>query len=266
MAHVKRGVTAHARHKKILALAKGYRGRANTSLPHRRREGREGAALRLSRPAQQEAQFPRPVDPAHQRRRARARADLLPVHPRPEARRHRARPQGAGRSRHARARGLQGDRGAGAGGAGPRPSRPSAQAAQSLKLGSAPSARVRDLVPRWRVSDHIRDELFEAHQGGGVASTALEQIAACGSLGRNGQLTGLMKGLGALKPEERKARGADLNALKDEIEAALARGAEASILRRARNPARRRDARRDPAGRCRSGGPHPSRSARPSTN
>ena len=27
MARVKRGVTAHARHKKVLALAKGYRGR-----------------------------------------------------------------------------------------------------------------------------------------------------------------------------------------------------------------------------------------------
>src|SRR5665213_882396 len=31
MAHVKRGVTAHARHKKVLDLAKGYRGRANSS-------------------------------------------------------------------------------------------------------------------------------------------------------------------------------------------------------------------------------------------
>jgi large subunit ribosomal protein L20 len=30
MAHVKRGVTTHARHKKILKLAKGYRGRAST--------------------------------------------------------------------------------------------------------------------------------------------------------------------------------------------------------------------------------------------
>ncbi len=28
MAHVKRGVTSHARHKKILKMAKGYRGRA----------------------------------------------------------------------------------------------------------------------------------------------------------------------------------------------------------------------------------------------
>jgi len=31
MARVKRGVIAHARHKKILNLAKGYRGRANAS-------------------------------------------------------------------------------------------------------------------------------------------------------------------------------------------------------------------------------------------
>lgn len=31
MARVKRGVTAHARHKKVLGLAKGYRGRAKSS-------------------------------------------------------------------------------------------------------------------------------------------------------------------------------------------------------------------------------------------
>jgi large subunit ribosomal protein L20 len=31
MARVKRGVTAHARHKKVLDLAKGYRGRGNTN-------------------------------------------------------------------------------------------------------------------------------------------------------------------------------------------------------------------------------------------
>src|ERR1700719_4954923 len=30
MARVKRGVTAHARHKKVLELAKGYRGRGST--------------------------------------------------------------------------------------------------------------------------------------------------------------------------------------------------------------------------------------------
>src|SRR4030088_2709085 len=31
MARVKRGVTTHARHKKVLELAKGYRGRSNSS-------------------------------------------------------------------------------------------------------------------------------------------------------------------------------------------------------------------------------------------
>lgn len=31
MARVKRGVTAHARHKKVLAKARGYRGRSNSS-------------------------------------------------------------------------------------------------------------------------------------------------------------------------------------------------------------------------------------------
>lgn len=31
MARVKRGVTSHARHKKVLDLAKGYRGRGNSS-------------------------------------------------------------------------------------------------------------------------------------------------------------------------------------------------------------------------------------------
>jgi large subunit ribosomal protein L20 len=31
MARVKRGVTAHARHKKVLSLAKGYRGRNSTA-------------------------------------------------------------------------------------------------------------------------------------------------------------------------------------------------------------------------------------------
>ncbi len=68
--------------------------------------------------------------------------------------------------------------------------------------------------------DHIRDELLKLIKAA-ASLDALEQIRV-GALGRNGRLTGLLKGLGALKPEERKARGADLNALKDEIEAALA--------------------------------------------
>jgi phenylalanyl-tRNA synthetase alpha chain len=61
----------------------------------------------------------------------------------------------------------------------------------------------------------------------------LAEIAAAGSpealegvrvqlLGRNGALTAAMRGLGALPPEERRAAGARLNALRDEIAAALA--------------------------------------------
>lgn len=40
-------------------------------------------------------------------------------------------------------------------------------------------------------------------------------------LGKNGLLTGQMKGLGALSPEERKERGRDLNMLKGQLETAL---------------------------------------------
>jgi phenylalanyl-tRNA synthetase alpha chain len=64
---------------------------------------------------------------------------------------------------------------------------------------------------------------------------ALEQIRVA-ALGRNGQVTGLLKGLGSLAPEERKARGAAVNKLKDEIEGALgeakARLDQASLDRR----------------------------------
>src|SRR4051812_47320127 len=50
-------------------------------------------------------------------------------------------------------------------------------------------------------------------------------------LGRNGEITGLMRGLGALPPEQRRDAGARLNALKDEIAAALAEAGDR--LRRA---------------------------------
>jgi len=59
---------------------------------------------------------------------------------------------------------------------------------------------------------------------------ALEQIRVA-ALGRNGQVTGLLKGLGALPPEERKARGAAVNTLKESLDAAL--GAARQRLERA---------------------------------
>ena len=59
---------------------------------------------------------------------------------------------------------------------------------------------------------------------------ALEQIRVA-ALGRNGEVTGLLKGLGALPPEERKARGAAVNTLKESLETAL--GAARQRLERA---------------------------------
>src|SRR3984885_9360330 len=81
--------------------------------------------------------------------------------------------------------------------------------------------------------DHIRDELLKLIKAA-ASLDALEQVRV-GALGRNGRLTGLLKGLGALKPEERKRRGADLNTLKGEVEAALT-AAQASPAGAPRQP------------------------------
>src|ERR1700733_7586648 len=81
--------------------------------------------------------------------------------------------------------------------------------------------------------DHIRDELLKLIKAA-ASLDALEQVRV-GALGRNGRLTGLLKGLGALKPEERKRRGADLNPPKGEGEAAWT-GAQASPAGAPRQP------------------------------
>ena len=67
MPRVKRGVTARARHKKVLDQAKGFRGRRKNVFKHRQGGGDEGGAIRLPRPPQQEARVPRAVDHPHQR-------------------------------------------------------------------------------------------------------------------------------------------------------------------------------------------------------
>ena len=56
-----------------------------------------------------------------------------------------------------------------------------------------------------------------------AAITSLEGLEALriDTLGRKGSITALMKDLGALAPEERKTRGQAVNALKDEITAAI---------------------------------------------
>src|SRR5690606_10297497 len=49
---------------------------------------------------------------------------------------------------------------------------------------------------------------------------ALEQVRLA-ALGKKGEISGMMKELGRMTPEERQTRGAELNRLKDEIDAAL---------------------------------------------
>ncbi|MDX5350750.1 MAG: phenylalanine--tRNA ligase subunit alpha, partial [Paracoccaceae bacterium] len=48
----------------------------------------------------------------------------------------------------------------------------------------------------------------------------LEEVRVA-ALGKKGEISALMAGLGKMEPEQRKAAGAGLNALKDEIDAAL---------------------------------------------
>ncbi|OAN51112.1 phenylalanine--tRNA ligase subunit alpha [Paramagnetospirillum marisnigri] len=56
-----------------------------------------------------------------------------------------------------------------------------------------------------------------------AAATSLDQLDAArvAALGKKGTVTGLMKSLGGMGPDERKAAGAALNAARDEIEAAI---------------------------------------------
>ena len=64
------------------------------------------------------------------------------------------------------------------------------------------------------------DVMAEIARAGDAAQLEAVRVA---KLGRKGRITGLMKDLGAMDPEARRAGGAALNALKDEVAAALAR-------------------------------------------
>jgi phenylalanyl-tRNA synthetase alpha chain len=67
--------------------------------------------------------------------------------------------------------------------------------------------------------DQIRDDVLRLVRDAASAD-ALAQVRVS-ALGRSGTVTELMKGLRALDPDARRERGADLNRLKDEIEAAI---------------------------------------------
>ncbi len=68
--------------------------------------------------------------------------------------------------------------------------------------------------------EHLRDDLLRLIEAA-TGIDALEQIRVA-ALGKKGQVTALMKSLGTLSPDERRDRGAALNRLKGEVEAAIA--------------------------------------------
>ncbi|MCA0200967.1 MAG: phenylalanine--tRNA ligase subunit alpha [Proteobacteria bacterium] len=67
--------------------------------------------------------------------------------------------------------------------------------------------------------EKLRTELLTAVSDA-AELTALEDVRVA-ALGKKGRITGMMKDLGAMAPEERKAAGQRLNVLKDEVAAAL---------------------------------------------
>ena len=109
MARVKRGVTTRAKHKRILDNAKGYYGRRKNTI-RIARQAVEKAGQYAYRDRKVKKRSFRAL--WIQRINAAVRAEGLTygaVHPRAEARRHRPRPEGAGRHRDARGRSVQRD-------------------------------------------------------------------------------------------------------------------------------------------------------------
>src|SRR5258708_11637533 len=67
--------------------------------------------------------------------------------------------------------------------------------------------------------DPIRDEILHLVKAA-RSRDALEQVRVA-VLGKRGRVTALLKGLASLDPEARRERGAALNLLKDDVEAAI---------------------------------------------
>src|SRR5207244_1006964 len=145
-------------------------------------------------PPPQEGRLPPPLDHPHQRRRAVAPAFLQPPHERTAPRRSRDQPQGAGRPRGARSRGV--------------PAAGGGREAGTLTM--------RDLLA---ALTELRERLQEIPQ----ADERRLQDLKTEILGRKaGALTQILAALPRLEPAAKKQVGGAANALKQEFEAAFA--------------------------------------------
>ena len=110
MARVKRGVTSHAKHKKVFKAAKGFYGRRKNTIRVAKQAVEKANQYAYRDRKRSKRTFRALVDPAPERRRASVRPHLQPIYRRPEQVRPDGRPQGAVRPRHHRAGGVPGDR------------------------------------------------------------------------------------------------------------------------------------------------------------
>ena len=203
-------------------------------LSHRAGAAGEVAAVRLSRPAEEEARFPRPVDPAHQRRGARARADLLAIYRRAEARpgsRWTARcwPPSPTTIRRASPRSSRRCRP-------PWPDRAANRArdrtAEGLPATSGGPFACTDRIDDRRSASPAQPR--PRRRCAAAADLRAWDAVRVAVLGHNGTLTALLQANSArVPPEQRRERGAALNRLKDALAAAIeARRAGAGGRRR----------------------------------
>ena len=97
--------------------------------------------------------------------------------------------------------------------------------------------------------DQLRAELL-ASIDAAAGIDALEAVRVH-ALGKQGAVTGLLKTLGGMTPEERQATGPRIHALREAVTEAIARAQGRARRRGARGAARQRDARHDAARRWR---------------
>ena len=113
MPRVKRSVHARKKRRKVLEQAKGYWGLKSTNYTYAKEQVEHSLVYAYRDRKNRKRDVPAALDHPHQRRRARARALVQPVHLGPEGRERRARPQGARRPRGERSGGVRQARRAG---------------------------------------------------------------------------------------------------------------------------------------------------------
>ena len=217
MARVKRGVTSHAKHKKVLKAAKGYYGRRKNT-------------IRIAKQAVEKANQYAYRDRKRRKRTFRAlwiqrlnaavrpvRPDLQPIYRRPR--------QGRGRWSTARCCPISRS-------ASRRPSRRSSRRpTRRDAAGILPrSNRMRRCRASRPASDDDRDSMSDlanskpncsAAVAAAADEAALEAVRVA-ALGKSGSVSALLKTLGAMTPDERKEQGPLINGLKDRVTAAIA--------------------------------------------